>query len=127
MAREKIYLEEVFPSPFMQLWRIFRKTPVAMVGFACFILLILLATFSPILAPYSPVDGNLDMILIPPAWHPDGNVSYLLGTDELGRDMLSRLMYGTSLTFGLSFIVVISSLVVGVVIGSLSALTKGIG
>ncbi|MFQ3208789.1 MAG: cationic peptide transport system permease protein [Colwellia sp.] len=126
MAREKIYLEEVFPSPFMQLWGIFRKTPVAMVGICCFIFLIILAIFAPIISPYSPVEGHLDMILLPPAWHADGNVSYLLGTDELGRDMLSRLMYGTSLTFGLSFIVVIFSLVIGVVIGSLSALTKGI-
>lgn len=126
MAREKIYQEEIFPSPFMQLWQIFRKTPVAMLGFCCFTFLIFLAAFAPILAPYSPIESHLDMTLLPPAWHADGNVSYLLGTDELGRDMLSRLMYGTSLTFGLSFIVVIISLVVGVVIGSLSALTKGV-
>jgi len=126
MARDKIYLEEVFPSPFMQLWQIFRKTPVAMAGLSCFIFLIILAVFAPLLAPYSPIDGQLDMVLLPPAWHEDGNISYLLGTDELGRDMLSRLMYGTSLTFGLSFIVVIISLVIGVIIGSLSALTTGI-
>ncbi len=126
MAREKIYLEEIFPSPFMQHWLIFRKTPVAMIGFTCFIFLTVLAVFTPLLAPYSPIDGNIDMLLLPPAWHDDGNVSFLLGTDELGRDMLSRLMYGSSLTFGLSFIVVIISLVIGVVIGSLSALTTGI-
>jgi len=126
MARDKIYLEETFPSPFMQLWLIFRKTPVAMVGINCFLFLIVLAVFGPLLAPHSPIDGQLDMLLLPPAWHIDGNVSYLLGTDELGRDMLSRLMYGTSLTFGLSFIVVIISLVIGVIIGSLSALTSGI-
>ena len=126
MARDKIYLEEIFPSPFMQLWLIFRKTPVAMVGMSCFLFLIILAVFGPLLAPHSPVEGQLDMLLLPPAWHIDGNVSYLLGTDELGRDMLSRLMYGTSLTFGLSFIVVIISLIIGVVIGSLSALTTGL-
>ncbi|RHW75603.1 ABC transporter permease subunit [Colwellia sp. RSH04] len=126
MAREKIYQEEVFPSPFMQLWLIFRKTPTAMIGFVCFIFLILLAVFAPFLAPYSPVEGHLDMVLLPPAWHDNGNVSFLLGTDELGRDMLSRLMYGASLTFGLSFVVVIISLIIGVIIGSLSALTKGV-
>ena len=126
MARDKIYLEEIFPSPFAQLWLIFRKTPVAMVGVNCFLFLVVLAIFGPLLAPHSPVDGQLDMLLLPPAWHVDGNISYLLGTDELGRDMLSRLMYGTSLTFGLSFIVVIISLVIGVIIGSFSALTSGI-
>lgn len=126
MARDKIYMEEVFPSPFKQLWEVFKRTPVAMIGFYSFLFLIILAIFAPIIAPYSPVEGNLDMILLPPSWHSDGNVSYLLGTDELGRDMLSRLMYGTSLTFGLSFIVVTFSLVIGVVIGSLSALTSGV-
>ncbi len=126
MARDKIYSEEFFPSPSMQLWLIFRKTPVAMLGFSCFIFLIVLAVFGPLLAPYSAVEGNLDTFLLPPAWHIEGDISYLLGTDELGRDMLSRLMYGASLTFGLSFLVVIISLVVGVIIGSLSALTSGI-
>jgi cationic peptide transport system permease protein len=63
---------------------------------------------------------------LPPAWNNDGNVSFLLGTDNLGRDMLSRLMHGTSLTFGLSFVVVLISLGIGLVIGSLSALTSGI-
>jgi len=126
MAREKIYLEEGFPSPFMQHWLIFRKTPVAMIGFTCFIFLTILAIFAPLISPYSPINGNIDMLLLPPAWHENGNVSYLLGTDELGRDMLSRLMYGTSLTFGLSFVVVIILLIIGVVIGSISALTTGI-
>lgn len=126
MAREKIYQEEEFPSPFMQLWQIFRKTPVAMVGFSCSIFLILLALFAPIIAPYSAVENHLDMLLLPPAWDNNGNVSFLLGTDKLGRDMLSRLMHGASLTFGLSFVVVIISLLVGVLFGSLSALTTGI-
>jgi len=126
MARDKIYLEEVFPSPSMQLWINFRKTPVAMVGFSCFIFLVVLAVFGPLLAPHSAIEGQLNIPLLPPSWHKDGDVSYLLGTDELGRDMLSRLMYGTTFTFGLSFIVVIISLILGVVIGSLSALTTGI-
>ncbi len=126
MAREKIYQEEIFPSPFAQLWLLFRKSPAAMFGLSCFIFLVFLAVFAPVLVPYSPIEGHLDKVLLPPAWHDDGNVSFLLGTDELGRDMLSRLIYGSSLTFGLSFIVVLISLVVGVIIGSLSALTKGI-
>lgn len=126
MARHKIYQEEEFPSPFIQLWLIFRKSPVVMIGFGSFLFLTVLAVFSPLLTPYSPVESHLNSLLLPPAWDDAGDVSYLLGTDNLGRDMLSRLMHGTSLTFGLSFIVVIISLVIGVIIGSLSALTKGI-
>ncbi|WDE10352.1 ABC transporter permease subunit [Thalassomonas haliotis] len=126
MARHKIYQEEEFPSPFIQLWLIFRKSPVVMIGFGSFLFLTVLAVFSPLLTPYSPVESHLNSLLLPPAWDDAGDISYLLGTDNLGRDMLSRLMHGTSLTFGLSFIVVIISLVIGVIIGSLSALTRGI-
>lgn len=126
MARDKIYLEEEFPSPLLQLWHNFKVTPVVMIGFSCFIFLTILALFAPFITPYTPVENHLDFLLLPPAWHEDGNVSFLLGTDNLGRDMLSRLMHGTSLTFGLSFVVVLISLGIGVVIGSVSALTSGI-
>lgn len=126
MAREKIYQEEEFPSPVAQLWIIFRHTPVVMIGFSCFVFLIILALFSPLLVPHSSIDNHLDMLLLPPSWDNDGNVSFLLGTDALGRDILSRLMHGTTLTFGLSFIVVVIALIVGVLIGSLAALTQGL-
>lgn len=126
MARDKIYLEEEFPSPLLQLWHNFKQPPVVVIGFSCFIFLLVLALLSNVLSPYSPIENHLDHLLLPPAWSHEGNVSFLLGTDNLGRDMLSRLIHGTSLTFGLSVIVVIASLAVGVVIGSLSALTKGI-
>ena len=126
MAREKIYQEEEFPSPLLQLWHNFRQNPVVMIGFGSFIFLVVLAIFSPILTPYSAVENHLDKLLLPPAWNDKGDVSFLLGTDNLGRDVLSRLMHGASLTFGLSFIVVLISTVIGVVIGSVSALTKGV-
>lgn len=125
MARDSIYQEEEFPSPLLQIWLNFKQTPVVMIGFSSIIFLVVLAIFSPILTPYSSIENNLDYVLLPPAWSDQGNVSFLLGTDNLGRDMLSRLMHGTSLTFGLSFVVVVIALVIGVVIGSLSALTKG--
>lgn len=126
MARDKIYQEEEFPSPLLQMWHNFKQSPVVMIGFSSFIFLVILAIFAPLITPYSAVENHLDHLLLPPAWDDNGNISFLLGTDELGRDLLSRLIHGTSLTFGLSFVVVIISLVVGVVIGSLAALTKGI-
>jgi cationic peptide transport system permease protein len=126
MARDKIYQEEEFPTPLMQLWHNFKQPPVVVIGFGCFLFLIALAILSSMITPYSPIENHLNDLLLPPAWSNEGNVSYLLGTDNLGRDMLSRLIHGTSLTFGLSIIVVMASLVIGVVIGSLSALTKGV-
>lgn len=126
MRRDNIYMEEEFPSPLVQLWQHFKQSPVVLIGLWSFAFLVVFSIFSPIISPYSPTENNLDHILLPPAWHEDGNVSFLLGTDNLGRDMLSRIMHGTSLTFGLSFIVVIISMIIGVIIGSLSALTKGL-
>ena len=126
MARNNIYEEEDFPSPFSQFWQNFRAQPTVMIGFGCFIFLIVLALFSPILLPYPSNEHHLQALLMPPSWSNQGNISFLLGTDNLGRDMLSRLMHGTSLTFGFSFLVVMISLVIGVIIGSLAALTKGV-
>lgn len=126
MARDKIYLEEEFPTPLAQFWNIFRQTPVIMIGLGGFLFLVVMAVFSPFFTPYSPIENHIDMALLPPAWDDAGNISFLLGTDDLGRDMLSRLMHGATLTFGLSFIVVIIASLVGMVIGSLSALTRGI-
>ena len=126
MARENIYLEEEFPSPLLRLWYHFKEKPLIMLAFSTFLALVLLAVFAPFITPFSSSQNHLNNLLLPPAWSDDGNVSFLLGTDKLGRDMLSRLMHGASFTFGLSFIIVIISAVIGVVIGSLSALTSGI-
>jgi len=126
MARDKIYSEEEFPSPLLQLWFNFKQTNVAMLGLYGYLFFLILAIFSPLLMPHNAIESNLDLILLPPSWDKLGDVSYLLGTDGLGRDILSRLIHGATLTFGLSFIVVVLSLIIGVLIGSLSALTQGI-
>lgn len=126
MRRDKIYQEEEFPSPLLNFWHHFKQPPVVMIGFGCFVFLILLAIFSHFLSPHSSIENHLNLRLLPPAWDSEGNISYLLGTDNLGRDMLSRLMHGASLNFGLSFIIVVISLIIGTLIGAISALTRGI-
>lgn len=125
MAREHTYLEEEFPSPIKQLWITFNQTPMAMLGLSCYLFLLVLALIGQFITPH-PVLEIGESLLTPPAWSDEGNLSYLLGTDDLGRDMLSRLIHGTSLTFGLSFLVVIFAMVIGVIIGSFSALTRGV-
>lgn len=126
MARERIYVEEEFPSPIKQLWITFRNTPMAMLGISCYLFLVILAVFGTFITPHEAIENNLDMLLVPPSWNDEGNISYLLGTDDLGRDMLSRLMHGASLTFGLSFVVVFFAMLIGVLIGSISAITRGV-
>lgn len=126
MARENIYQEEEFPSPIRQLWHTFKNTPVAIIAFSCYLFLVFFSVFGSFITPHDIVENNLDKLLVPPAWNDDGDVSYLLGTDDLGRDMLSRLIHGTSLTFGLSFVVVFFALAIGGIIGSISAINRGI-
>lgn len=126
MARETIYLEEAFPSPLAQLWSNFKQSPAVMFGFLSFLALIILAIFAPFLLPYSSVETHINALLLPPSWNIDGEINYILGTDNLGRDLFSRLIHGARLTFGMSFIVVVISLIIGVIIGSISALSTGV-
>ncbi|QBY05303.1 ABC transporter permease subunit [Thalassotalea sp. HSM 43] len=126
MARNHIYLEEEFPSPIKQLWLTFKSTPVAIIGFGVYAFLAALALVGNFIAPHDALENNLDKLLLPPAWSENGDLAHLLGTDDLGRDMLSRLINGASLTFGLSFLVVLFAMSVGVIIGSFSAITRGV-
>ncbi len=84
-------------------------------------LFIFLAFFGNVLAPFDPIKQNLSMRLVPPAWMEGGTVQHLLGTDELGRDLLSRLMVGAR---G-SFVVAVAALLLGGLLGSLIGLVSG--
>lgn len=126
MARIKIYQEEKVPGPLQELWRLLKANHIALVGLGCFSFLVLLTLFAPILSPYSPVEQHADALLLPPAWDDAGDSRFLLGTDDLGRDMLSRLMHGTTLTFGMSLLVVAAAMPIGVAIGAFAGLTKGV-
>lgn len=75
-------------------------------GITVIVLLILTAVFAPVLAPYDPAVTSLADRLSPPAWQEGGSSAHLLGTDSLGRDVLSRVIYGsrTSLVIGVSVV-----------------------
>lgn len=126
MPRNKIYDEHQFPSPFEQTWRDFRSNPIAWTAFCVAMFFVIVALFAPFLVPYSPYQQNPNDMLLPPSWSDNGDVQYLLGTDDLGRDFLSRLIYGTRLTFGSAMVVAFCAMVTGVALGSLAGLSKGI-
>src|SRR5262249_50204340 len=63
-------------------------------SFVIIAVLILVAVLSPLIAPHSPTEQSLPDKLLPPAWEAGGSTKHLLGTDILGRDVLSRLVYG---------------------------------
>ncbi|WP_113266248.1 ABC transporter permease [Agrobacterium cavarae] len=98
-----------------------RRDPVAMVALGILVLLILMAVFAPYLAPYDPAKGSVIRRL-----KPIGTPGYILGTDELGRDMLSRLIYGARLSLLMGVIPVPIAFVIGSAIGIIAGYAGGL-
>ncbi|WP_433157330.1 ABC transporter permease [Kribbella sp. CA-247076] len=88
------------------------RNPLAIAGLAVLGLAIILAVFAPWLAPHEPTDTQLDQAFAPP-----GTAGYLLGTDDLGRDVLARIMYGLRASLHVGLLAVATSLVIGVPLG----------
>ncbi len=108
------------PRSSSHFWRRFRHHRLAMVGLGILAIMILISLFAPLLTSYSPTAPNLAQTLLPPsAAHP-------LGTDDLGRDALSRLMYGGRISFLVGFGSTIIAITIGVIWGAVSAYLGGI-
>ena len=90
--------EQAPPSPFAELWRDFRRNRGAVIGLAVIVALVLCALFADVIAPYSPKEQYPDAVLKAPSMQPIGGHVFLLGTDPVGRDVLSRLIHGTRLS-----------------------------
>jgi peptide/nickel transport system permease protein len=86
---------------------------------------LLCAIFAPLLVPHDPFAQNLDGRLIPPSWMEGGNPDYLLGTDQLGRDYLSRLIYGARISMLIGLATVITSGLIGTTLGVLGGFFGG--
>ena len=86
-----------------------------------FLFIALAALFAPWLAPYDPIEQFRDHMLVPPCWDVGGSVRFFLGTDELGRDILSRLMHGARVSLSIGVLSVIFSMVPGVLLGLAAA------
>jgi peptide/nickel transport system permease protein len=96
-------------------WRTIRKVPI--LPLAVILLFVIFAVFAPLLAPYDPTRIALPQKLTPPFLAPGGNPAYLLGTDSLGRDVLSRLIWGARVSLTVSAAVVLISSAVGLLLG----------
>ena len=95
-------------------------------GLAIIVLFFLVALMAPVLSPYDPTIIYQGQFRIPPSWSAEGMGSFLLGTDDVGRDILSRLLYGTRISLGIGLSVVSLSLVVGVSLGLTAGFYGGI-
>ena len=114
------------PGPWREFWTAFSANRGAVIGLVTIALLLLVALFAPWIAPHAPNETNSAVFLLPPAWQDGGSASYLLGTDAIGRDILSRLMFGARLSLSIGVAVVALSVVAGVVLGLVAGFFRGV-
>ena len=120
-----IVQEQAPPSPFAELWRDFRRNRGAVIGLVVIAALVLCALFADVIAPYSPKEQFPDAVLKAPSTQPIGGHVFLLGTDPVGRDLLSRLIHGTRLSLIIGLVSVGLSLTGGVLLGLLAGFFRG--
>lgn len=126
MPSDNIYAEKRPPSPLRYTWGRFYRDTTAMIGLYSFIALLMLCIFGHLLAPYGIDRQFLGYQLLPPSWSRYGDVSFFLGTDDLGRDLLSRLLSGAAPTVGSALLVTLAAAVCAMVLGVLAGLTRGL-
>ncbi|HVW55056.1 MAG TPA: ABC transporter permease [Rhizobiaceae bacterium] len=107
----------------------FRRSPVTIISAVVTVLLLLSAALAPWIAPHNPFDPasiSITDSLLPPAWnHDQGSWTYLLGTDDQGRDVLSTILYGMRISLSVGFASVILALVIGVTLGLIAGYVGG--
>ena len=113
------------PGPLREFWSHFRENAGAVAGLAVIVALLVAALLAPWLAPHPPAEQYRDALLLPPAWLAGGSWTYPLGTDDVGRDLLSRLLYGSRVSLLIGCIVVTLSLAAGVILGLVAGFFRG--
>ncbi|TKI08100.1 putrescine export ABC transporter permease SapC [Martelella alba] len=126
MLSDNLYREKRMPSPLRYIWRAFYHDVPSMIGLYGFALLLFLCLFGSLVAPYSLDQQFLGYQLLPPSWSRYGDVSFFLGTDDLGRDVLSRLLTGTAPTFGSALAATLAASALGLILGVLAGITRGL-
>ncbi|HCL79923.1 MAG TPA: ABC transporter permease [Synergistaceae bacterium] len=112
-------LREKRRSPWWEVWRRLRRNKAAVAGMTVVILLLFVAVFAPLIAPYDPNQTNIKIRLQPPS------AEHLMGTDNFGRDMFSRVIYGSRISLYVGFIAVGIGAVFGGILGAVGGYYGG--
>jgi peptide/nickel transport system permease protein len=99
--------------------------PSLAIGLGLIALIVLIAVFAPLIAPHDPYVQDITRRAVPPVWYPKGDWDHILGTDQLGRDYLSRLIYGARVSLLIGFSVVLISGIIGTTLGLLAGYFGG--
>ncbi len=118
LAANSLELDEHVPDSFLkEFWNHFKQNKGAVAGLGLIITFVIIAIIAPLLAPYDPTLLQDNALRLPPVWSDAGTWTYPLGTDDVGRDILSRLIHGARISMGIGFAVVILSLSMGLFLG----------
>lgn len=113
------------PSALTEFWYYFSRNKGAVIGLFVFLIILVMAIFAPLVSPHAPNEQNRQLLLSVPFWMDGGSFSYPLGTDAVGRDILSRLIFGARFSLFIGVVVVTLSVVAGVLIGLVAGYFRG--
>jgi len=116
-AEAGLGLEVVFPTPGQIMRHRMTRHKGFLIGATALVLVLLMAILAPVIAPHDPYNQDLTRRLIPPVWHGDGTWQHPLGTDNLGRDYLSRVIYGCRISLLIGFACVLIAAGIGAGLG----------
>ncbi|MCP3888542.1 MAG: ABC transporter permease subunit [Desulfobulbaceae bacterium] len=114
-----------FKADLSEFWSYFSENRGAVIGLVFFICIVIIAVFADFIAPHGPNQQYRDALLQPPFWQSGGELRFPLGTDAIGRDMLSRLIHGSQYSLFIGCIVVSISLFVGIILGLAAGFFRG--
>lgn len=110
---------------FAEFWYYFSENRGAVIGLYIFVFLVIVAILAPLIAPHPSNAQYRDAVLVPPFWEEGGRAAYLLGTDAVGRDILSRLLFGARYSLFIGVVVTLLALTTGIVIGTIAGYFRG--
>ena len=105
------------PGALKEFWFYFSENKGAVFGLSVFAVFVFIALFANLIAPHDPIVQYRDHLLQPPAWQEGGEWAFPLGTDVVGRDMLSRLLHGARYSFYVGIVVVVIAASGGIMLG----------
>jgi len=124
-ADSMLEVERTFKDRLAYMGRFLWRDKSGVIGLLMFLSVVFAAVFAPVIAPYDPLDQNLRDAKLPPAWYEEGSMEHILGTDNLGRDLLSRLIYGARVSLTVGFFGVLIAGTLGLVFGALAGYLGG--
>ncbi len=113
------------PGPLREFWHDYRQNRGAVAGLVFLLLLVAVALLADLVAPHAPDVQYRDAFLTPPVWQEGGSWRFPLGTDATGRDILSRIVFGSRYSLSIGFLVIVLSLAGGITIGLFAGFFRG--